>query len=64
MLRAVTSTLPPLAGDEREAVHRLAVQGPPTEEVGLAPFAPPEAMPVSLPFPTRRPSDRTEATRR
>jgi len=64
VLRAVTSTLPALAGDEREAVHQLAQQGPPTEEVGLAPFAPPEAMPVSLPFPTRRPSDRIEATRR
>jgi len=55
VLRAVTSTLPALRGDEREAVHQLAVLGPPTEEVGLAPFAPPEAMPVSLPFPTRRP---------
>jgi len=64
VLRAVTSTLPPLGGDEREAVHRLAVQGPPTEEVGLAPFAPPEAMPVPLPFPTRRSAERTEATRR
>ncbi len=28
VLRAVTSTLPALAGDEREAVHRLAVAGP------------------------------------
>ena len=64
VLAAVTSPLPALAGEERAAVHRLAVQGPPTEEVGLVPFAPPEAMPVSLPFPTRRPSDRTEATRR
>ncbi|HEX7189858.1 MAG TPA: nitrate reductase molybdenum cofactor assembly chaperone [Actinomycetes bacterium] len=64
VVRAVTATLPALAGDEREAVHRLAVQGPPTEEVGLAPFAPPEAMPVSLPFPTRRPVDLTEAVRR
>ena len=63
VLRAVTSTLPPLSGDQRQAVHRLAEQGPPTEEVGLAPFAPPEAMPVSLPVPTRRPSDRTGATR-
>jgi nitrate reductase delta subunit len=64
VLTAVTSRLPALGGEEREAVHLLAVQGPPTEEVGLAPFAPPEAMPVSLPFPTRRPSDRSEATRR
>jgi nitrate reductase delta subunit len=64
VLRAVTSTLPPLAGDEREAVHRLAVLGPPAEEVGLAPFAPPEAMSVSLPFPTRRPADLTETSPR
>ena len=64
VLRAVTSTLPALGGDEQDAVHRLAMQGPPTEEVGLAPFAPPEAMPVSLPFPTRRPAGLTEASPR
>lgn len=45
VLRAVTATLPPLRGDEREAVLRLAAQGPPAEQVGLAPFAPPEYMP-------------------
>ena len=59
VLRAVTATLPALGGDEREAVHRLAVQGPPTEEVGLAPFGPPEQTPVSLPFPTTRQPDLT-----
>ena len=59
VLRAVTATLPALGGDEREAVHRLAVQGPPTEEVGLAPFGPPEQTPVSLPFPTTRHPDLT-----
>jgi nitrate reductase molybdenum cofactor assembly chaperone NarJ/NarW len=64
VLTAVTSPLPALGGDEREAVHRLAVQGPPTEEVGLAPFAPPAQMPVSLPFPTRRPTDVTEVAPR
>ncbi len=63
VLQAVSATLPPLAGDHREAVTRLAAQGPPAEEVGLAPFAPPEYMPgpaggggsrtkVSLPSPT------------
>ncbi len=36
---AVTATLPPLRGDEREAVRRLAAEGPPEEEVGLAPYA-------------------------
>ncbi len=45
VVRTVTSTLPPLRGDEREAVMRLAAEGPPTEEVGLQPFAPPEYMP-------------------
>jgi nitrate reductase delta subunit len=47
VLRAVTATLPPLTGDEREAVARLAAAGPPVEEVGLEPFAPPEYMPNS-----------------
>ena len=59
VLRAVVATLPALGGDEREAVHRLAVKGPPTEEVGLAPFAPPESMPVALPYPTTRQPDLT-----
>jgi nitrate reductase delta subunit len=45
VLRAVTATLPPLAGDERDAVARLAAVGPPVEQVGLQPFAPPEYMP-------------------
>ena len=44
VLKAVSATLPPLAGDDREAVAKLVAQGPPAEEVGLAPFAPPEAM--------------------
>jgi len=43
--RAVTSTLPPLSGPDREAVIRLAAEGPPAEQVGLQPFAPPEYMP-------------------
>ncbi len=43
-LTAICSTLPPLAGEEREAVAALAAQGPPEEEVGLEPFAPPEYM--------------------
>lgn len=64
VLRAVVATLPALAGDERAAVHRLAVQGPPTEEVGLAPFAPPESMPVALPFPTTRHAGVTGGARR
>ncbi len=45
VLDSVSATLPPLRGDQREAVARLAAQGPPEEQVGLAPFAPPEYMP-------------------
>jgi nitrate reductase delta subunit len=44
---AVTATLPPLRGDERDAVRRLAAEGPPEEEVGLAPFAAPAFSPGS-----------------
>ena len=45
VLDAVTATLPPLRGDERDAVRRLAAEGPPEEEVGLAPFAAPSFSP-------------------
>ncbi|GAA2669929.1 MULTISPECIES: nitrate reductase molybdenum cofactor assembly chaperone [Actinosynnema] len=45
VLESVSATLPPLGGREHDAVARLAAQGPPEEEVGLAPFAPPEYMP-------------------
>ena len=41
---SVTSTLPALQGDERQAVARLAAEGPPGEDVGLEPFAPPDLM--------------------
>lgn len=40
-VEAVTATLPPLRGDETEAVRRLAAEGPPEEEVGLTPYATP-----------------------
>lgn len=39
---AVSATLPSLHGSVREAVARLAAEGPPGEEVGLDPFVPPE----------------------
>lgn len=50
VLQAVSATLPPVEAADREAVLRLAQQGPPVEDVGLdpygaAPFAPPEFMP-------------------
>jgi nitrate reductase delta subunit len=45
LIDAVTATLPPLRGEERDAVRRLAAEGPPEEEVGLAPFAAPQFSP-------------------
>jgi nitrate reductase molybdenum cofactor assembly chaperone NarJ/NarW len=39
---AVSATLPALHGTVREAIVRLAAEGPPGEEVGLDPFVPPE----------------------
>lgn len=39
VLESVSATLPALAGDEREAVMRLAADGPPEEQVGLDPYA-------------------------
>ena len=68
LIDAVTTTLPRLRGDERDAVRRLAAEGPPEEEVGLAPFAnpqfssgaaagaPPSSIPLPMPsFPGARP---------
>jgi nitrate reductase molybdenum cofactor assembly chaperone NarJ/NarW len=70
LVEAVTATLPALRGDDHEAVRRLAAEGPPEEEVGLAPFATPEFSPsadafgqglsgssVALPMPTFRTGD-------
>jgi nitrate reductase molybdenum cofactor assembly chaperone NarJ/NarW len=57
---AVCATFPPLRGDERDAVRRLAAEGPPEEEVGLTPYGTPafdpaleHAMPgtADLPMP-------------
>ena len=45
VLESVSATLSPLAGGQRQAIARLAAQGPPEEQVGLAPFAPPEYLP-------------------
>ncbi|TDE21366.1 nitrate reductase molybdenum cofactor assembly chaperone [Actinomadura sp. 6K520] len=38
VLEAVSATLPPLSGRNEEAVARLIAEGPPEEEVGLAPY--------------------------
>lgn len=45
VLESVSATLPPLKGDEQQAVARLAAEGPPEEQVGLAPYTPPQYMP-------------------
>jgi nitrate reductase delta subunit len=45
VLDSVSATLPDLGGDTRQAIDRLVALGPPAEQVGLAPFAPPEYMP-------------------
>ena len=37
-LEAVSATLPPIGGGDRDAVRRLVAQGPPDEEVGLEAF--------------------------
>lgn len=38
-LVALSATLPPLEGDETAAIATLVAQGPPDEEVGLAPYS-------------------------
>lgn len=45
VLDALCTGLPRLSALEREHVRQLAEQGPPDEQVGLQPFAPPEVMP-------------------
>lgn len=44
-VEAVTETLPPLRGDEVEAIRRLAAEGPPAEEVGLTAYGTPDLDP-------------------
>jgi len=50
VLESVSATLPMRAGDEAAAGARLAAEGPPEEQVGLAPFGPPDYMPA-MPMP-------------
>lgn len=45
LIEGVCAALPVLALPELESVRRLLQEGPPNEEVGLQPFAPPEVMP-------------------
>jgi nitrate reductase molybdenum cofactor assembly chaperone NarJ/NarW len=46
LLDAVIDGLPGLTGRQVARIKRLAAEGPPTEQVGLEPFAPPEVMPI------------------
>ncbi len=44
VLAAVCDALPGPTRRDREALHRYRSQGPPSEQVGLEPFAPPEVL--------------------
>jgi nitrate reductase delta subunit len=46
LLGAICSSLPALTAPDHERVRRLIAEGPPHEDVGLEPFAPPDVMPV------------------
>jgi nitrate reductase delta subunit len=46
LLDVLCDGLPRLSALERERVRRLGEEGPPSEQVGLQPFAPPEVMPT------------------
>ena len=48
-LLALCDTLPPLKGDEADAVRRLVEQGPPAEEVGLEGYGAPLISSASIP---------------
>ena len=51
LLDALVSGMPKLTRGQRAALEKLAAEGPPTEEVGLEPFAPPEFMPEPVSGP-------------
>ena len=46
LLERLCASLPRLHGPERDRLARLLAEGPPGEQVGLEPFAPPEVMPT------------------
>jgi len=45
LIEAVVADMPRLSSGQAARAARLAADGPPSEEVGLEPFAPPEVMP-------------------
>jgi nitrate reductase molybdenum cofactor assembly chaperone NarJ/NarW len=49
LLDVVCDDLPRLGRGKLARIRRLAAEGPPHEEVGLEPFAPPEVMPLDDP---------------
>lgn len=49
LLGVVVAGLGRLSSQKLGRIRRLAAEGPPSEEVGLEPFAPPEVMPVDDP---------------
>ena len=53
LLDVVVSGLGRLSSQKLARIRRLAAEGPPHEEVGLEPFAPPEVMPVDGPDAAR-----------
>ncbi|MEU6282789.1 nitrate reductase molybdenum cofactor assembly chaperone [Streptomyces sp. NPDC047028] len=59
VLDAVCGRLPAPRGRDRDTLRRLATEGPPREEVGLEPFAPPEYMGAA---PTERPGAPSAST--
>ncbi len=46
VLDAVAKVLPAMSAGDLDEARRIALEGPPDEQVGLAPFAPPEVMPT------------------
>jgi nitrate reductase delta subunit len=53
LLEVVVAALGRLGSQKLARIRRLAADGPPAEEVGLEPFAPPEVMPTDGPGPAR-----------
>lgn len=53
LLHVVVGGLGRLSGGKLARIRRLAANGPPHEEVGLEPFAPPEVMPTGGPEAAR-----------
>jgi len=53
LLGAVVAALPRLGSRKLARIRKLAAEGPPVEEVGLEPFAPPEVMPLGDPASAR-----------